>query len=170
MSLKSVRDTLNTYLQNFLSLDIVWGFGGFDDSWEEDTTWGSAITEVPDVVAPIPVGWENVSFTPDTSKSHFRVNFIPANSVATARFKSAMVRETGIYQIDVYTPLDRGTITNDTLVGALRVYFKRGTSLTTVNDTPVYIAETPRVSQSRREGPFYRSTIEVEWVAHFSQP
>ncbi len=173
MSLKVVRDLLNSHLEDFLSLEVVWGFGGFEIPWgsdEAEFTWASAIVEVPDVTTPIPVAWENVDFKPNTALTHFRVNFMPANSVATARFKSAMIRETGIYQIDVFTPLNKGTFANDTLSNALRVHFKRGTSLITEGQNRVYISETPTTSFSRREDPFYRTSIDVSWVAHFGQP
>ncbi len=171
MSLKIVRDLLNSHLQSFLSLDTMGTFGGFEYTWGSvELTWASADTEIPGVATPVPVAWENVDFKPNPVLTHFRVNFIPANSVSTARFKSAMIRESGIYQIDVYTPLNKGTFANDILSNALRVHFKRGTSLVKDGYNRVYMPETPRVSFSRREDPFYRTSIDVSWMAHFAQP
>lgn len=116
------------------------------------------------------IAWENVSFTPATNTTHVRVNFVPVESVATARFKTSLVLETGLYQIDVYGPQDQGTSTVDTLVEGLRAHFNRGRTLTDSSNNKVHIRNTPKITQGRREGGFYRVTITVDWFAHFAQP
>jgi hypothetical protein len=138
MSLKAVRDILNTHLNAY--------------------------------TPTLNIAWENVAFTPKTNETHVRVNFVPTESKETARFKSAMVRETGFYQIDVYAPQDQGTSSVDTLVEGLRAHFNRGRVLSDSNNNRVNIRDTPKTSQGRREGGYYRVTITVDWFAHFTQP
>ena len=162
MSLKAVRDILNSHINTVVS-----GFGYITGSF------GSLTVTFGDGVAPPLTGeiaWENSSFTPDTNGSHIRVNFIPVESVATARFKTSMVREKGIYQIDVYGKQGIGTNEIDVLVENIRAHFNRGRTLTDAYGNTVHIENTPKISQGRREAGFYRVTIIVDWFAHFTQP
>lgn len=138
MSLKAVRDMLNTHLNSY--------------------------------TPTLSIAWENVVFTPSTKSMHVRVNFIPVESKETARFKTSLVMETGFYQIDVYGPQDQGTNAIDTLVENLRAHFNRGLTLTDLSNNRVHIRDTPKITQGRREGGFYRVTITVNWFAYFAQP
>ncbi len=162
MSLKVIRNILNTHMSD---LNTEWGsitstFG------EIEVTFGEGV--------PSPyladIAWENVAFTPTTNNLHIRVNFAPVESIATARFKSAMVMERGFYQIDVYAPQGLGTSPIDEVVESIRYHFNRGRTLTDANGNKVHIKETPRTSQGRREAGFYRVTIFVDWFAYFTQP
>jgi hypothetical protein len=120
---------------------------------------------------PLPsIAWENVTFTPNTNTIHVRVNFVPANTEPSARFRTALVKETGFYQLDVYAPQDKGTKDIDTLVEGLRAHFNRGRRLTDANNNIVHIADTPAVSQGMRELGFYRVRITVDWFAYLEQP
>lgn len=138
MSLKAVRDILNTRLNAYSP--------------------------------QINIAWENVAFTPTTNTTHVRVNFIPVESRETARFKTSLVMETGLYQIDVFGPQDQGTNNIDNLVEGIRSHFNRGRTLTDGSNNRVHIRDTPRITQGRRDGGFYRVTITVSWFAYFAQP
>ena len=116
------------------------------------------------------IAWENVTFTPKTNVTHVRVNFIPAETRPAARFRTAMVFESGFYQIDVYAPQDQGTSTIDTLVEGIRTHFNRGLRLTDSDNNVVQINDTPSISQGQREAGFYRVRITVDWFAYLPQP
>lgn len=111
------------------------------------------------------VAWENVAFTPKTTETHLRVNFLPAPTRPAANHKSAMDFESGIYQIDIYAPQDQGPNPASDLAERIRRHFNRGLALSN-SGVVVNIEATPSMAANDREGPFWRIRLTVPWFAY----
>lgn len=111
------------------------------------------------------VAWENVVFTPKTTETHLRVNFLPAPTRPAANHKSAMDFESGIYQIDIYAPQDQGPNPASDLAERIRQHFNRGLALSN-SGVVVNIEATPSMAANDREGPFWRIRLTVPWFAY----
>jgi hypothetical protein len=101
------------------------------------------------------VAWENIAFTPKTTETH-----LPA-----ANHKSAMDFESGIYQIDVYSPQDQGPNPASDVAESIRQHFSRGSTLVNSGIT-VNIEATPSMTLNDREGGFWRVRLTVPWFAY----
>lgn len=111
------------------------------------------------------VAWENIAFTPKTTETHLRVNFLPAPTRPAANHKSAMDFESGIYQIDVYSPQDQGPNPASDVAESIRQHFSRGSTLVN-SGTTVNIEATPSMTLNDREGGFWRVRLTVPWFAY----
>lgn len=111
------------------------------------------------------VAWENIAFTPKTTETHLRVNFLPAPTRPAANHRTAMDFESGIYQIDVYAPQDQGPNPASLLAERIRQHFNRGSVLTN-SGISVNIEATPSMAANDREGPFWRVRLTVPWFAY----
>ena len=111
------------------------------------------------------VAWENVAFTPKTTETHLRVNFLPAPTRPAANHKSAMDFESGIYQIDIYAQQDQGPNPASDLAERIRQHFNRGLALSN-SGVVVNIEATPSMAANDREGPFWRIRLTVPWFAY----
>ena len=111
------------------------------------------------------VAWENVAFTPKTTETHLRVNFLPAPTRPAANHKSAMDFESGIYQIDIYAPQDQGPNPASDLAERIRQHFNRGLALSN-SGVVVNIEATPSMAANDREGPFWRIRLTVPLFAY----
>ncbi len=111
------------------------------------------------------VAWENIAFTPKTTETHLRVNFLPAPTRPAANHKSAMDFESGIYQIDVYSPQDQGPNPASDVAESIRQHFSRGSTLVNSGIT-VNVEATPSMTSNDREGGFWRVRLTVPWFAY----
>jgi len=118
-------------------------------------------------LSPTPtVAWENVPFTPDVDSTHYRVNTLFATTRPAASHKSAMDFESGIYQVDIYSPQNQGSASGGAKADALRTHFYRGLRLTNSDGIVVHIASTPSIVLSAREGAFWRIQVDVPWFSY----
>lgn len=111
------------------------------------------------------VAWENIAFTPKTTETHLRVNFLPAPTRPAANHKSAMDFESGVYQIDVYSPQDQGPNPASDVAESIRQHFSRGSTLVNSGIT-INIEATPSMTLNDREGGFWRVRLTVPWFAY----
>lgn len=121
-----------------------------------------------DTISPKPaIAWENVAFTPPTDDMHLRVSFIPNPSFSSGPHKSAATVESGTYQVDVYGPLNQGPLPLDTVAERVRSLFPRGERIANVGESVVVrVRETPGVSGSSRDGPFWRARVSIPWFCY----
>jgi hypothetical protein len=79
-------------------------------------TWAAAQTPV------VPVSYENVPFTKPTATAWLQIFFLDAITV-NPDVAASGERETGIFQINVCTPENKGTKERDALVTAMKGLF-----------------------------------------------
>jgi len=104
----------------------------------------------------IDVAWENSNFIPTSGESFIRATYLPANTEPTG-YDLASDWHTGIYQLDIFTPLNAGKGEANTHADALGAYFKRGTLLS-YGDIVVRITSVS-ISQGSKDGPYFAKKV-----------
>ena len=107
--------------------------------------------------------WENAPYNPVVGTAYQRVYLLfatPENPTMGDDF----YREQGIFQINLFYPLQTGTATAATRAEAIKTLFKRGTSITS-NGVTVQIEATPERSQGRRDGDRWALPVKIRWFA-----
>lgn len=77
----------------------------------------------------IPTIWENEKATPDAAKPYLEAFFVPASTAALSVGIGGFNENLGFFQINVHTPIDKGTKQNDEICDQLIELFEIGTSL-----------------------------------------
>ena len=111
------------------------------------------------------VGWENKGFD-DPTTSWIRPTFLPGFPTGRELGNGpASERYVGIYQVDVFAPLDGGDGVARTIASQVLAGFAKGTVLT-YNGTPVGIARSYRMPGARDpEAPYYKIPVRIEYYA-----
>lgn len=83
-------------------------------------------------IPEINVCWPNVNFEPPTDGTgYIRAQLFPATAEQTTLGTDGQNRHTGIFQVDVIWPENKGLSEPTEIAGAIANHFKRGTLLTT---------------------------------------
>lgn len=112
------------------------------------------------------VAWENKRFD-DPSASWVRPTFLPGNPVGIEMGNGpGSERHVGLYQVDIFTPLDGGNGAARALAQQILGTFPKGATLT-FNGTPVGIARSYRLPGYRDpEAPYYVIPVRVEYYTN----
>lgn len=133
-------------------------------------TLNTRLAEIQTVLPTVDIAWENFNYEPVANKIHIRPKLLASPTRAAAQGISAANFESGIYQIDVYGPMDRGTAPLDTVVEAIRALFPRALRLVDPSGDPdaiiLHIPQTPSGLLGMRENPFWRVRIDVPYFAY----
>jgi len=76
-----------------------------------------------------PIAWPNVSFTPPADGRYLRANELPSPTVGIDIATDGTNEYSGLFQVDVFGPLNVGSSVPQELAGAVVRHFKRGTRL-----------------------------------------
>lgn len=76
-----------------------------------------------------PIAWPNVSFTPPADSRYLRANELPSPTAGVSLAVDGANEYSGLFQIDVFGPLNTGSSAPKELAGAVVKHFKRGTRL-----------------------------------------
>lgn len=76
------------------------------------------------------IAWENDTFTPVDDILYVRETLLPGDVTAAAVGSASQDHTIGIYQVDVFSPLNRGKAAAVAQADAIADHFKRGTILT----------------------------------------
>ena len=109
-----------------------------------------------------PVAWPNVVYTPVENTLFLRPTILMSKGVL-ATF-AGMNLESGIYQIDVIAPAEKGMKAVNTMLDNLYLHFKNNRTLTAGSDT-VYIQEISRGNMSK-DGAWISNFIEVNFLCY----
>ena len=101
----------------------------------------------------------NEAFNQPTDNRWFQLHFIPNEPEQIAIGVSNYERWTGLFQIDICTPLDRGELEADTKYEWIAKLFARGTSFSNVIVERVYSPDCDV------EKDHYKKIVRVEWTA-----
>ena len=110
----------------------------------------------------VPIAWENVHYKPIKDTTYYRPTNLPASS--TLQIFNGTQLNPGIYQIDIFTSLDKGPGANITLVDAMYTHFK-GSIVLTENTTDVLIKSVSR-TQATRVDSWFMSSITVSYQVY----
>jgi hypothetical protein len=105
------------------------------------------------------VALPNIKFDPPGNSQYFVLNFLSNEPEPAGLGLSAENTWTGIFQIDVYTPLNTGQVEQAEKMKWLYMLYGRGKSFDRVTILKCY-----RAFQGV-EGTSFRTTIRVEWLA-----
>lgn len=107
------------------------------------------------------VAWENVRYNPTIGTSFVRPTLLPAESSHITLDGSQ--KDTGIYQIDIFVELEKGTAALLTLMDTIYDHFD-SVDLTT-GTTQIFLAQIAR-SPATREDSWLRGTIEIYYHSY----
>lgn len=108
------------------------------------------------------IAWPNVDFTPISGKTYLRPTLLPAKS--TLSTLDGMQRNSGLYQIDIFTPAGIGSGAALSLADTIKDHFNESTELT-ANDTIVYI-QAISISAPSREEAWYRVYVQIDYIVY----
>lgn len=107
------------------------------------------------------VAWPNVQFNPVQATSYVRPTFLPANSDLFTIANENLLR--GIYQIDIFAQVKKGTAGLILYADAIRDHFNGQMSLTS-SGTTTHIQEIS-MTPPRRVESWWSCSIEINWIA-----
>lgn len=110
-----------------------------------------------------PIAWENVTFTPTENTTFIAPFLLPSPSVLAAL--NGLQEDQGIFQVDVYIPLEKGTAALNTLADSISNHFK-GQRLTSGSATVEIRACSYRFQG--REDAWYKGIIEINYLCYSS--
>ena len=120
-------------------------------------TWLNTMSDKP------PIAWENVDFKPTENTTFIQPFLLPSPSVLAD--VNWLQEDRGIFQVDVYVPLGRGTAALNELVDTICNHFKAQTL--TAGEAVVEI----RPCSYRyvgREDAWYKGIIEINYLCYSS--
>lgn len=111
-----------------------------------------------------PTAYENTPYTPVDGVPYQRAYLIlatPDNPTLGGSF----YREVGVFQVNLYYPLQSGTVTASTKADAIRNTFKRGNSFVK-DDHIIAIEKTPEIPQGVVEADRWMQSIKIRFYAN----
>lgn len=116
------------------------------------------------VLSPaLATAWENAPYTPIVGTAYQRVYLLIATP-ENPTFGSGFHREKGIFQINLFYPIQAGTATATARAESIKTLFKRGLSITNSGVT-VIIDATPEISQGARDEDRWFISVKIRWHA-----
>ena len=102
---------------------------------------------------------DNKTFSIPKDKRWFKLSFLSdeGENIGIGNFEQS--RFSGIFQIDIYTPIDKGREESETKYEWISKLFKKGTCLKDVSINRVYKA----LQEVEENG--FRTVVRVEWTA-----
>lgn len=110
-----------------------------------------------------PIAAENSGFTPKENQSYLAEHYMPAGTTGVGIAITDSLDYTGIYQIDVRTPLDEFKAEGNALADSVASHFKRGTVMT--YETQDVVVQAVSRAQGRPDGAWWFIPVSVTWRA-----
>lgn len=114
--------------------------------------------------SPNNLSWENVSFTPSPNSIWIDEKCLYNDSEIATVGISGVQKDYGIYHLNIYAPLNRGTIAVGSVLDELTEIFRAGTILVKENER-VYIDRTTP-SQGLEMDNWYVVPFSIYWTSH----
>ena len=109
------------------------------------------------------VSYPNVNFKKPDDKRYFVLNFMFNDPNAVANFSDAQDEYTGIFQIDICTPLDKGESESNSKFEWISKLFPRGATFDDIE-----ITRTPS-KKATYESDCYKAIVRIEFVARIDK-
>lgn len=108
-----------------------------------------------------PVQWPNTRYQPVENTAFIRPTLLPAQTVLETLDGSEIHK--GIYQVDVFVPLEKGVSAIDTLLDSIASLYRSNKIMTATNT--IWVQGISRGPANREES-WYTSYIEVNYLCH----
>jgi hypothetical protein len=109
---------------------------------------------------PVNVATPNIQFTPPTNRQYFVLSFLPGEPNPAGMGTEAYNRWTGVFQVDVYSPIGKGEDEVNAKYEALSKLFERGKCFDEVIIQKIYCP------LREPEADTYRAAVRIEWVCN----
>ncbi len=109
-----------------------------------------------------PIAWPNTQYKPIIGTAYLRPTILPSESIEET-LNGGQVDQ-GIYQIDIFVPLEKGISAITTWMDSIRAHFINGSILTS-GGTKVYIIKTNR-SLFQREESWFSGYISIYYQSY----
>lgn len=109
-----------------------------------------------------PIAWPNTKFTPINGVTYLRPTILPASTELSTLNRGQT--HSGIYQIDINVPLDKGVNVLDALLDNLYTHFSSQDILVS-GPTNVFITSIGR-GRAIRQDAFYVGFIEINYLCY----
>lgn len=120
----------------------------------------NALTAQLSAVPSIPnIAYANSGYTPEKGVDYVRPTLIPANS---EMFSLEVGKHSGIYQVDIFTSLNKGTAPLLVIADSIRDKFISDRTLVSGSDT-VFIQEIS-ISQAQRIEGWWSCFVEINYI------
>lgn len=110
------------------------------------------------------IAWPNTSFKPTVGELWLRPTILPAESFPASIGIYGTNRLSGVYQIDIFSPLDAGRRPSVQMVDDIIEHFSRGLTIE-VDNLVVHIEES-WPSASNAEETWYHTPVNVNWYSY----
>lgn len=107
------------------------------------------------------VAWENSGYVPTTGTLFLRPTVLPIDTVQAGLGTSGQEFHDGIFQVDIFAPVDQPKATSLAIADAVADYFARGLVLT-YNGVKVRIG-TASIGAGNRENSWYQIPVEIDY-------
>lgn len=116
----------------------------------------SSVTNLPTVA------WPNNAFAPVQATSYVRPTFLPARGDLNTL--AGQGRHIGLYQVDVFVQLKKGTSPLLLIADSIRDHFNAQKSLTSGSD--IIFIQATSISSPRRIESWWSCSVEIEYLCY----
>ena len=123
-------------------------------------------TELNTISGSPSIAWPNTNFTPTQGTLYLAPNLLPL--VSSLETLNDYHRYSGIYQVDILVPLEKGTATLNLWCDRVHDLFPANTTLSSGGDT-ILIQNINRgltVRDSDNNHEYYRSSIDINFIVY----
>ena len=110
------------------------------------------------------IAYENVEYEPVTGTAFLRATNLPATTQQASLGTSGQEKHEGIFQVDVFSPVDRAQANSLAEADAVANYFQRGTTLT-YNGVNVRIYTSSHGSGTR-DGSWFILPVFIDYASY----
>ncbi len=107
------------------------------------------------------VSWPNTHYQPTENTTYLRPTILPASTVLDTL--AGMEEHKGIYQVDVYVPLEKGVSALNTLLDSIQSLFKSNKTLTA---TDVVFVQAVSRSPAVRDESWFTGFVEINYICY----
>jgi hypothetical protein len=109
----------------------------------------------------MPIAWPNIHYTPVENTAFIRPTLLPISTDLNTF--SGSEKHIGIYQIDIFVPLEKGISALDTLLDSIQDLFKSNKVITA---TDVVWVQAVGRGRAQRQESWYVSFVEINYLCH----
>ncbi len=114
-------------------------------------------------VSGIPsVAWPNVKFEPAVGTAFLRPTLLPAKTDTFTL--NEYNKHSGIYQIDIYVPNDKGIKDMYTLADSIKDYYQNNKRL--VQGGQIVFVMSVGIGKSERQDAWYSTFVEIQYISY----
>lgn len=121
-------------------------------------------TQLANIVDPVDIAYENVSYAPTTGVSYIEVTYLPTSRRPAVRGLNPTQRYEGVFALQCYAPEGKGPAEAETIAENVMDAFEATTSLT-LNNVTVSI-DYAEVKQGFLDSPWFMVPVNIGWYAY----